>query len=160
MVAALAKKKSAFAKAASIPARRQSENAGPRLFGLIFLTLPLIAKIFSNFSSSALKRHLLKRRLTLSENFTIPRHGGNRSNFSSCALKRHLLKRPLTLSENFTSGGRGCLGEGRLGLPDQVWEFRFLPSFPSFPRESRSPKNVWENAWKSQTSFFQTSAAF
>ena len=22
------------------------------------------------------------------------------------------------------------------------------------------PKNVWENAWKSQTSFFQTSAAF
>ena len=39
-------------------------------------------------------------------------------------------------------------------------EFRFLPSFPSFPRENRSSKNVWENTWKSQTSFFQTSAAF
>ena len=24
-------------------------------------------------------------------------------------------------------GGRGCLGEGRLGVPGQVWEFRFLP---------------------------------
>ena len=47
-----------------------------------------------------------------------------------------------------------------LGLPGQVWELRFLPSFPSFPRENRSPKNVWESAWKSQTSFFQTSAAF
>ena len=48
-----------------------------------------------------------------------------------------------------------------------VWEFqarsgsfRFLPSFPSFPRENRSSKNVWENAWKSQTSFLQTSVAF
>ena len=58
------------------------------------------------------------------------------------------------------SGGRGCLGDGRLGVPGRVWELRFLPSFPSFPRESRSPKNVWENVWKSQTSFFQTSAAF
>ena len=34
------------------------------------------------------------------------------------------------------SGGRGCLGEGRLGLSGEVWEFRFLPSFPSFPREN------------------------
>ena len=33
------------------------------------------------------------------------------------------------------SGGRGCLGEGRLGVPCQVWEFRFLLSFPLFPRE-------------------------
>ena len=33
------------------------------------------------------------------------------------------------------SGGRGCLGEGRLGLPCRVWELRSLPSFPSFPRE-------------------------
>ena len=33
------------------------------------------------------------------------------------------------------SGGRGCLEEGRLGVPGQVWEFSFLPSFPSFPRE-------------------------
>ena len=46
-----------------------------------------------------------------------------------------------------------------------VWEFqaksgRFLPPFPSFPRENRNSRNVWENAWKSQTSFFQTSAVF
>ena len=27
------------------------------------------------------------------------------------------------------SGGRGCLGEGRLGVPGQVWEFRLLLSF-------------------------------
>ena len=33
------------------------------------------------------------------------------------------------------SDGRGCLGEGRLGVPGQVWEVRFLPSFPSFPRK-------------------------
>ena len=58
------------------------------------------------------------------------------------------------------SGGRGCLGEGHLGLPGQVWELRFLPSFPSFPRENCTSKNVGKNAWKSQTSFFQTSAAF
>ena len=57
-------------------------------------------------------------------------------------------------------GGRGCLGEGRLGLPGQVWELRFLQSFPSFPRENRSSKSVWGSAWKSQTSFFQTSAVF
>ena len=67
-----------------------------------------------------------------------------------------VLRQFLTLN----SGGRGCLGEGRLGVPDQVWEFRFLPSFPLFPGENRSSSNVWENAWKSQTSFFQTSAAF
>ena len=36
------------------------------------------------------------------------------------------------------SGGSGCLEEGRLGLPGQVWELRFLPSFPSFPRGNRS----------------------
>ena len=51
-------------------------------------------------------------------------------------------------------------GEGRLGLPGQVWELTFLPSFPSSPRENGSYKNVWESTWKSQTSFFQTSAAF
>ena len=59
------------------------------------------------------------------------------------------------------SGGCGCLGEGRrLGVPGQVWELRFLPSFPLFSKENRSSKNVWEAAWKSQTSFFQTSTAF
>ena len=63
-------------------------------------------------------------------------------------------------STKHLSEGRGCLEEGRLGVPGQVWEFRFLPSFPSFPRENRSSKNVWENTWKSQTSFLQTSAAF
>ena len=50
-------------------------------------------------------------------------------------------------------------GEGLLGLPGQVRELGFLLSFPSFPRDNRSSKNVWESAWKSQTSFFQTSAA-
>ena len=30
---------------------------------------------------------------------------------------------------------RGCLQGGRLGLPGQVWELTFLPSFPSFPRK-------------------------
>ena len=44
------------------------------------------------------------------------------------------------------SSGRGCLGEGRLGLPGPVWELRFLPSFPSFPMINRSSKNVWETS--------------
>ena len=48
-------------------------------------------------------------------------------------------------------GGCGCLGERRLGLPSQVWELRFLPSFPSFPRENRSSKGVCASPWKSQT---------
>ena len=61
-----AKKKSAFTKAASIPARHQSDNTDPRLFGFIFRRSPPILNIFSNISSSALKRHLLKRHLTLS----------------------------------------------------------------------------------------------
>ena len=38
--------------------------------------------------------------------------------------------------------GRGCLGEGRLGVSGQVWEFRFLPLFPSFPREKLSVQEV------------------
>ena len=46
-------------------------------------------------------------------------------------------------SGGFCSGGRGCLGEGRLGLPCQVWEFRFLASFPSFARDNRF-KIVWK----------------
>ena len=48
-----------------------------------------------------------------------------------------------------------------------VWEFQaksgssgFCCFFPLFPRENRNSRNVWESAWKSQTSFFQTSAAF
>ena len=36
----LQKEKRAFSKAASLPARRQSENAGPSLFGFRFSTLP------------------------------------------------------------------------------------------------------------------------
>ena len=59
--------KNAFTKAASRPAGRQSENAGPRPFGLIFRCCPHL-EFFSSFSSSELKRHLLKRHLTLSEN--------------------------------------------------------------------------------------------
>ena len=44
------------------------------------------------------------------------------------------------------SGGRGCLGEGRLGVPGQVWEFRFLRSFPLSPRENRSLHRVLQGA--------------
>ena len=36
--------------------------------------------------------------------------------------------------------GRGCLGERCQGLPGQVWDLRFLPSFPSFPRENHSSR--------------------
>ena len=52
--------------------------------------------------------------------------------------------------------GRRKFGSSRPSLGVQVPR----PSFPSFPRENRSSKNVWENTWKSQTSFLQTSAAF
>ena len=45
--------------------------------------------------------------------------------------------------KGFPLGWSGCLAEGRLGLPGQVWELRFLLSFPSFPRENRSSRNVW-----------------
>ena len=65
-------------------------------------------------------------------------------------------KQSLHESTGFRSGGRGCLGEGRLELQVQVWELRFLPSFPSFPTENRRSKNVWESAWNSQTSLYQT----
>ena len=47
-------------KAASIPARRQSEHASPRLFGFIFRRCPPIS-IFFQVLVSALKRHLRKR---------------------------------------------------------------------------------------------------
>ena len=47
------------------------------------------------------------------------------------------------------------------GVPGQVWEFRFLLPFPLLPRENRSSRDVWEKHLKSsQTSVFQTSAAF
>ena len=46
MVGAPAKKESAFAKAASLPVRRQSENAGPRLFGFIFRRCPPSRRCF------------------------------------------------------------------------------------------------------------------
>ena len=52
MVAALAKKKSAFAKAASIPAWQQSENAGPRLLDLFFDAAPPFLKILPIFELS------------------------------------------------------------------------------------------------------------
>ena len=48
-------------------------------------------------------------------------------------------------------GGRRCLVEGRLGFPGRACELRFGLSFPFLLRENRSSKNVWENAWKSQT---------
>ena len=45
----LRKESYAFTKAASIPARRQSENAGPRLLLIYFSTLPPISNIFPIF---------------------------------------------------------------------------------------------------------------
>ena len=79
--------------------------------------------------------------------------------FTTSSSQNPLEVTPLSGTRQFW-GGRGCLEEGRLGVPGQNWEFRFLPSFPSFPRENRSSRDVWEDACKSQTSFFQTSAAF
>ena len=64
MVGAPAKKKSAFAKAASIPARRQSENAGPRLFGFFFDAATHLGDFFQFFELST-KAALLKRHFTL-----------------------------------------------------------------------------------------------
>ena len=55
-------------KAASIPARRQR---GPRLFGFVFRACTPASEIKSNFKFKTLKRHLLKRHLTLSEIKTI-----------------------------------------------------------------------------------------
>ena len=52
MVGALAKKKSAFAKAASIPARQQSENAGPRLFGLLSTKAAFAKAAFDTLQNS------------------------------------------------------------------------------------------------------------
>ena len=54
---------------------------------------------------------------------------------SGVGLVQELAEKPRTTMW-LHSGGRGCLGEGRLGVPGQVWEVRFLPSFPSFPREN------------------------
>ena len=87
MVGAPAKKKSAFAKAASIPAWRQSENAGPRLLGFIFRRCPP-SRIFSDFSSTTLKRHLLKRHLTETLNF-------RSVNRASVIWRFHILQRHL-----------------------------------------------------------------
>ena len=44
------------------------------------------------------------------------------------------------------SGGRGCLGEGRLGVPGQVWEFSFLPS-PSDHYSSWHTKQKQTQFW-------------
>ena len=55
----LRKENLAFTKAASIPARRQIDNAGPRLFVFLFF--------FVFFDAAP---HLLKRHVTLSEDLT------------------------------------------------------------------------------------------
>ena len=52
-----------------------------------FSTLPPISNIFSNFSSSALKRHLLKRHLTLSKILPV-----------RCRENGHLEANPLKLA--------------------------------------------------------------
>ena len=49
---------------------------------------------------------------------------------------------------------RRTSGTSRLSLGAQG----SLPSFASFHRENSS-RNIWANAWKSQISFYQTSAA-
>ena len=59
MVGAPANKKSTFAKAASIPVRWQSENAGPRVLDLFFDVAPHLEYVFQFFELST-KRHLLK----------------------------------------------------------------------------------------------------
>ena len=46
--------------------------------------------------------------------------------------------------------GRRTSGSSRPSLGVQA--------FPSFPRENRNSRDVWKKTWKSQTSFFQTSA--
>ena len=58
------------------------------------------------------------------------------------------------------SGGRGCLGEGRLGLSGQVWEFRFLPSFPSFPRENAVQKQSGKTPGLSGTSVWRPQSRY
>ena len=68
------KKKSAFTKAASIPAQQQSENTDPRISGLIFSTLRPPSKTKLNKKLKTLKRHL-----TLSECL---RNDESRLNFS------------------------------------------------------------------------------
>ena len=68
--------------------------------------------------------------------------------------------------ENFLP--ENCLRKVADVWKKDVWEFQAKSGSsgscrlfsPSFPRENRSSKNVWENIWKSQTSFLQTSAAF
>ena len=85
MGAHLRKENCAFTKAASIPARRQ-RKCWPRAFWIYFSTLPPISNIFSNFSSSALKRHLLKRHVTLSKHCWLPICSASDSSGSVTAL--------------------------------------------------------------------------
>ena len=59
-------------KAASIPTRRQKAQG---LLDWFFDAAPHL-QYFSNFSSSALKRHLLKRHLTLSDTTVVKHYGG------------------------------------------------------------------------------------
>ena len=49
MVGAPAKTKCTLTKAASIPARRQSENTGPRILGFIFRRRPHLEFFFQFF---------------------------------------------------------------------------------------------------------------
>ena len=53
------KENCAFTKAASIPTLRQSENAGPRLFGFIFDAVPHL-EYFSNFFELSTKAAFAK----------------------------------------------------------------------------------------------------
>ena len=70
------------------------------------------------------------------------RGGGTKGRFKICLL--NAWNPPKNTPILNQSEGRGCLGEGRLGVPGQVWEFRFLLSCPLFPRENCSSGNVWE----------------
>ena len=50
------------------------------------------------------------------------------------------------------SGGCGMSGRRTSGTSRPSFGVQVLAVFSSFPRENRSPKNVWENAQRSQTS--------
>ena len=49
-------------------------------------------------------------------------------------------------------GSHQCLGEGCLGLPGQVWNLRFLLSFPLLATRHRNSKKVWDYIFLPDTS--------
>ena len=107
-----------------------------------------IAKLFRDCSYGVSHNHRARHvangvlyRCSCVPNEVQRRGGGGMAPFLGSAKKYRALYGASQLGERqgilITKGvrgveleGRGCLGEGRLGVPGQVWEFRFLPSFP------------------------------